>query len=196
MPQIDDVPILSKDLSGFACRAAIEKVPVSAIARILARPLEEVYETLRTALYCGDIAQMPPPDWPPTARSADHVPDNTVKVTDEDRLFLCRQKLGLTNLEAAFFLLLLKSPRADKEKLHHVIEAQRMRRSSTPDKMELTDPKMVDVMICKLRKKLRDIDPKIKIITVWGGGYYLDPEIKESIMQRLGSPVDGGRSTD
>ena len=196
MPQIDDVPILPQAISPYAIRAAVEGIPVSAIARILARPSEEVFETIREGLYRGEVAQMPPADWPPTAKLADHLPAVTVKVTDDDMMFACRQKLGLTNLEAAFFLLLLKSPRADKDKLHHVIETQRMRRASTPDKMEITDPKMVDVMICKLRKKLKNIDPKIKIITVWGGGYYLDPGIKESVMGRLGltgSEDDGRR---
>lgn len=35
------------------------------------------------------------------------------------------------------------------------------------------EPKIVDVFICKLRRKLKPFG--IKIETVWGVGYYLDP---------------------
>ena len=71
--------------------------------------------------------------------------------------------------------------------LHGIIEQQRMQRQSRPNKLELTDPKMVDVMICKLRKKLRDHDARFNgaVQTVWGGGYFIDSKTKATLLSLL-----------
>ena len=45
-----------------------------------------------------------------------------------------------------------------------------------------TDPKIVDVVVCKVRKKLEPFG--IEIQTAWGKGYYLDLEVR----QRFRSP--------
>jgi DNA-binding winged helix-turn-helix (wHTH) protein len=80
-------------------------------------------------------------------------------------------------------LVLLKRDEADKDTLHYVIETQRALRRSRLNNSETTDPKMVDVVICKLRKKLKPLGINIK--TLWGRGYYLNEEsrkVAESIL--------------
>ena len=76
-------------------------------------------------------------------------------------------------------LVLLKREEADKETLHFVIETQRALRRTRPDSVETTDPKMVDVVICKLRKKLRPLG--INIQTLWGHGYYIDSDGRDIV---------------
>ena len=79
----------------------------------------------------------------------------------------------MTRLQANFMLVLLKREEADKDTLHHVIESQRAIRRNQPDNPESTDPKMVDVVICNLRKRLRSyFDAGHETIkTLWGHGY-------------------------
>lgn len=42
---------------------------------------------------------------------------------------------------------------------------------------EVAEVKIIDVFMCKLRKKIEKYGVEIK--TIWGGGYYLSPEHKE-----------------
>jgi hypothetical protein len=98
--------------------------------------------------------------------------------------FLCRHILHLTNLEAGFLGVLLRTLFAEKDKLHAVIESQRAARPLRPlNSSEVTDPKMVDVMICKLRKKLTPHG--IVVRTSWGKGYFLDQTVKDAIYRML-----------
>lgn len=182
---MDTDEFLTPELTPLAVRAAVEGIPVRAISRILGQPSDVVYATLHEQHIMGRLVELPRADWPPTARAADHLPQMKVKPSDDDILFACRRQLKLTSLEAGFLVVLLKHDRAEKAKLHHVIEQQRQARSTRPDTMELTDLKMVDVMICKLRKKMRDLDPRFVIETVWGGGYYVDDEVKRLIVDRI-----------
>lgn len=61
--------------------------------------------------------------------------------------------------------LMLKRDEVTKPQLHAVIEANR------PPGKEITEIKMVDVMICKLRKKLAVYS--VAIQTMWGVGYFI-----------------------
>jgi DNA-binding winged helix-turn-helix (wHTH) protein len=49
-------------------------------------------------------------------------------------------------------------------------------------------------MICKLRKRMKDIDPSFKIETVWGSGYFIEPAIRTSIMSRLAAEAKRAKS--
>lgn len=167
-------------------RAANEGVPVAAIGRIIQQPFEIASDMLKSALSTGQIGSMPKSDWPPTAKRDDRLPSVPRSANSTDIEFACRKVFKLTPLEAGFMMLLLKYEHADKARLHNVIEQLRNARSVRPDKNEITDPKMVDVMICKLRKKLRTVDEGIVISTVWAKGYYLDPEIKVRVYTLLG----------
>lgn len=175
-----------------AVRAANEGVPVAAIARIVETPYEEIAVTLRSALSRGEIGQMPKADWPPALGWSDRLPSVPRSANADDVEFQCRKKFRLTNLEAGFMMVLLRYECADKDRLHNVIEQQRHERAHEPDNMELTDPKMVDVMICKLRKKLRENGFPDCIETSWGKGYYIEPATKQKIFGLIGGPYACG----
>jgi hypothetical protein len=166
---------------------ADEGIPIGAIARVLQIPFADAAELLHEELAQGHIVQMPRSDWPPGVKVHSHMPTIPItrKTSNADIEIVCRKLFKLTNLEAGFIVLLLKSEHTTKEKLHHVIETQRLQRASRPDTMEMTDQKMVDVMICKLRKKLKAVDPDFLITTVWGGGYYIEVPVKEKLYARL-----------
>jgi len=202
----------------IAVRAAAEGVPVAAIARTLRLPYDRVLHYLTRAKRLGAITEVPRPDWPPAQSPADRSPApalplprprNTATVTvastlpSQDVEFLCRHTFRLTNLEAGFLAVLLKCLFADKEKLHAVIESQRATRAIRPAQEEVTDVKMVDVMICKLRKKMtlhahsNELAVPVQIRTSWGKGYFLDPGVKDMVYQMLdagmGSSAHGAR---
>jgi hypothetical protein len=165
----------------IAARLAHEGVPVSAIARALARPSSDVRDCLEYHLEIGGITEMPVSDWPPTARRADRLPAFLQKEPEKIQLLSCQRVLKLTPLEAGFILVLLKRDEADKDTLHYVIETQRnMRRADNP---EATDRKMVDVIICKLRRKLAKFNVEIK--TIWGRGYFINEEGRQKLEHLL-----------
>ena len=174
-------------LADAATNMANEGIPVAAIARVLLISYGYVTDMLHEALLQGHIAEMPRSDWPPGVRIRERIPTIPVtrKTSNAEIEIVCRKLFKLTNLEAGFIVLLLKSEHTTKGKLHHVIETQRLQRASRPENMEMTDEKMVDVMICKLRKKLKLIDAAFLITTVWGGGYYIEVPVKEKIYARL-----------
>ena len=87
---------------------------------------------------------------------------------------------GLTGSEAAVVGCLLARDLATKEALH--LATQR----SGAD--EPSEPKIVDVYICKVRKKLRRFG--IEITTRWGVGYELTPEMKAHARTFIDSEVE------
>lgn len=184
---VDDEDSLPPAFVPVAARAAVEGIPIAAIGRILAQPFEVVVNALKYQLSVGNIVELPRPDWPPTAKREDRVPTVHRKRTDADVDFACRRLFKLTPLEAGFLTTLIKVERCDKSTLHQVIEAKRFNRQQPPDNRDTTDPKMVDVIICKLRKKLKDLDQAwaAAINTIWGGGYYIEQNVKATILARL-----------
>lgn len=88
--------------------------------------------------------------------------------------------LGLTSAEARVFGALMKRPTWTKEQLMVALYSDR------PD--DPPEIKIVDVFICKLRKKLRPIG--VDIETLWGQGYRLTPAMREraaAIIERRAS---------
>lgn len=169
----------------LAVRCANEGIPIAAIARVLQSPFEYISQCLTHARKLGAITEVPKPDWPTGTTSNTRSPTLSGFVADVE--FTCRKTFRLTNLEAGFLVVLLRMAHADKEKLRLVIEQQRATRQFRPDKQEVSDPKMVDVMICKLRKKLKAIDPALVIRTNWGKGYYLEQDVKDRILTLIGA---------
>ena len=157
-------------------RLANEGIPIAVIARGLDAESAYIREVVRGAIDCGKVTEMPRDDWPPTARRADHLPSQLAKSDEEGLLTACMRAFAVTKLQASFMLVLLKREEADKDTLHHVIESQRAIRRNQPDNPECTDPKMVDVVICNLRKRLRGYWPAGHevIKTLWGHGYYME----------------------
>lgn len=78
--------------------------------------------------------------------------------------------LGLTPHEARIFLSLLKRDVCSKEQLLNA--AYDLLHDG-----DLPGIKIIDVFICKIRKKLKPHG--ISISTIWGQGYYLDAEARQ-----------------
>lgn len=174
---MDVAPFLEKPFDVIAARLAHEGVPISAIARSFNRPSIEIRACLEYQVEVGNITELPAPDWPPTGRRANRLPTFMRSGSEMIQLLSCQRALGLTPLEAAFMMVLMKRDEADKDTLHYVIETQRaLRRADNP---EMTDKKMVDVIICKLRKKLKKFNVDIK--TIWGRGYYIEEDGRQTI---------------
>lgn len=68
---------------------------------------------------------------------------------------------GLTHTEAMIVGLLVRRDICTKEQLHQYLYAER------PD--AAADIKIIDVMICKIRPKLKPLG--VEIETIWGHGY-------------------------
>jgi hypothetical protein len=197
------------DLVGFVVRAGAEGVPINAIARAMQVPYAKVLLYLQRAKKLGAISEIPKADWPPAenerrptaartlaaVKSRGPKPPTSANRPPEELEFLSRHIFHLTNLEAGFLVVLLRCLFAEKDKLHAVIELQRATRPLRPLQQEVTDPKMVDVMICKLRKKMNAVDLSFVIRTSWGKGYFLDQHVKDAIYRMLdtGVPSSAGR---
>jgi hypothetical protein len=177
---------LNMDQTVVAQRAANEGVPVGAISRIVQKPFAFVYSTLKDALALGKIGAIPKSDWPPGSKGTERMPTVPRTYNVEDMEFHCRKVFKLTLLEAGFMTVLLRYDCADKERLHSVVEAQRLRRQQRPNDMHITDMKIVDVIVCKLRKKLRDTNPEVVLTTSWGRGYFFEPAVKNKIFELIG----------
>lgn len=149
-----------------AVRLADEGIPVLAIARATKLSSADIYQALRDAVSRGSILEMPRDDWPPGSRRGDRVLLAGTPLESEDQLkCACTRYFKTSPLEAAMLALMLKRDEVTKPQLHAVIEANR------PPGKEITEIKMVDVMICKLRKKLAVYS--VAIQTMWGVGYFI-----------------------
>ena len=179
------------DIAASIARLANEGIPVAVLARGLDAPSEVIRSTIQDAIDCGKVTEMPRDDWPPTARRADHLPSQLAKEQDESLLTASMRAFAITKLQAAFMMVLLKRDEADKTTLHHVIEQQRAIRRNQPDNPDQTDEKMVDVVICNLRKRLRSYWPAGHevIKTLWGHGYFVDKIDRELALDKVHAVV-------
>ena len=160
-------------------RLADEGIPVRAIARASRVPSSDVYELLKGAVLQGAILELPRDDWPiGTKRNARTTFQGTPFELEEALKFACVRFFKASRMEAAILSQMLRRNEVTKQQLHHTLEQNR----PTQGKEE-TDPKMVDVMICKLRKKLTPHG--IAIETVWGLGYLISPAHRETALQLL-----------
>lgn len=176
----------SRDQVAAITAAANEGIPVAACARIFKFPLGVIFDILKDAKAEGTITDLPKTDWAPGSRREDHVP---AMHNDAELEFNCGKSFRLTRLECAFLVALLKYKQLERARLHSIVEHQRLTRPTQPNTLEGTDIKMVDVMICKLRKKLRDADPRFLIVTMWGNGYYIETAVKTLIIAHVsGAP--------
>lgn len=157
----------------IAVRLADEGLPVRAIARAIKLPSSDIYEALRDALASGSIVEMPKDDWPVGSRRDMRTAFNGTPLEDEDALKIaCARFFKATRLEAAILAVMLKRSEVTKTQLHLVIEQNRANENENE-----TDVKMVDVLICHLRKKLTKHD--VKIETIWGIGYLIGPPSRD-----------------
>ena len=86
------------------------------------------------------------------------------------------QSLALTKTQAALFLALVRRKFCTTEILHNIVDSGR-RAYSTP-----TDHKIVTVMICSIRKRLRG---RYTIQTVQGSGYFMPDDDRRRAAEYL-----------
>lgn len=178
-PAVYPTPNFKPFAEHVAVRLADEGIPVRAIARSTKLPSEDVYEILRDAIERGVIVEMPKDDWPVGSTRGQRAAFHGTPLEDDEALhFACARWFRATRLEAAILAVMLKRSEVTKQQLHLVIEAMR-----PGDNREATDPKMVDVIICHLRKKLKKFE--ITITTVWGIGYLMPLPDRERAVAML-----------
>ncbi len=168
-------------------RLANEEVPVNAIARAVQAPSDEVRETIQEAIMYGKVLSMPRSDWHPLQRG--NRGENS-KLTEEELVSNCQRTFHLTKLHASFLSVLMRRNEVTKITLHQIIESCRRQPQD-----EETDIKMVDVILCNLRKKLKPFGLQIK--TLWSSGYYMEPDVRKKaqdiILERLNGETDGAK---
>lgn len=170
---------LTSEQVSIATGLALEGVPLCAMSRAFGTTTQNIREVLDAAIGNGSIVEIPPYDWPPGTSRIRRLPSFLTKRDPEDFLMAIRDLFKLTSLEANFVRVLVTNNRADKIKLHAVAQQLRALRASKPDNYDDTDPKMVDVVICHLRRKLGKAG--ITIRTLWGSGYFLEEEQRKLI---------------
>src|SRR6185369_172372 len=187
MPQpLRVTPVVS--LQDLVPRLADEGIPVAAIARATRQPRDKINEHIQDAIDKGIICEAPSSDWPPGVPRSQRTavaPQKKRGLVDDDVVMKCIRFFRVTQLQACFIAVLIVRDEVSKETFHHVIEQQR----GNPD--DETDLKMVDVIMCNLRKKLRPFG--IEIETIWSKGYCLNVEGKKTaigvINQQIAAPV-------
>ena len=188
-PQSDEYS-LPPHLVPFAIRLANDGVPMMVLARAFKFPLEIVRSTLDDAFNAGSLVEIPRVDWPPTARRADRLPsDAPVQFSEEQLKTKAQTVFKSTAVQSALLAVLLKREEVSKETLHMAIEHQRMIRPQKPIDIEHeTDMKMVDVVICHLRKKLKPFD--LTITTIRGYGFFMAHSDRRKALELLQATME------
>lgn len=156
-------------------RLADEGIPVAAIARAMKRPMSEVWDVLKEALDRGEIVSLPAADWPPGTRREQRTPSAApIRLKEAENFeFPLQRVFGLTVSESRCLAILLARREVPRPSLHVAMSGDD----------SVSHPKIVDVMICKIRRKLSPY--QIRIETIWGRGYALSSESAKAIMARL-----------
>lgn len=157
---------------------ADEGVPIAAIARALKTPSADVREVLHDAAAAGKIFAVPKEDWPPSSRRDEREPALITNLPDGEKFIMdCVRTFRVTRLQARLLSVLIRRPEATKQMLHQVVEQSR-----DPTK-ESTDMKIVDVVICHLRKRLKPF--ALDIETIWSCGYCMSADTRRRAVQML-----------
>lgn len=161
-------------LEGIAIRLVDEGVPIIAVARALRVDSDVVRDFLHMAISDGRLLAVTRDDWPPGTKRADRKPDHPTQ-PDEDRYpVLCVRAFKLTAKEARLMAALLRRSECTKEQLlSFMYDAHE----------DVPEIKIIDVFVCKLRKKLAD--HALDIQTIWGRGYFISPEHRACAIQML-----------
>lgn len=162
--------------SKLCARLAIEGMPVYAIARAVQLEGEEVRDILKQALDTGVIGEMPRDDWPGASRWSARQPAFSARLDPEEIHVACARVFKTTKSETVLLSTLLRRPQCSKQTLHNAQQGTGADGG--------TDIKIVDVFICKLRKKLKWHDITIKTLHQYG--YFLEPEDRAKTLHLLG----------
>ena len=166
-------PLRGTFVGNSIVRLADEGVPIGALSRTFKIPYDSAHGIVRQALEDGVIVEMPAPDWPAGTRRVQRSPA-TAAFHLEDRpdfLMACKQVFGLTLAESKLLQCLMQARACTKPHLHQVV---------SPD----SEPKIIDVFVCKMRAKLDRF--QIRIETIWGQGYTIPEDSKRTILAQTG----------
>ena len=157
----------------IAVALAHEGVPVRAIARSTKVPSDDLYALLTAAIDQGTILELPRDDWPSNSRRAyrSQAERDVLSLPDESLITPVASVFKTTRLQSAVLIHFLRRPELSKAQVHAVIESTR------PDNEEPTDMKMVDVVVCHIRKRISPFGMTMN--TIWGVGYRLLTESRE-----------------
>ncbi|NNM75032.1 helix-turn-helix domain-containing protein [Enterovirga aerilata] len=147
-------------------RLADEGIPVGAIARALKKPSGDVWPVLREAKQNGLLLDLPAADWPPGARREERLPTSApIRVSEADQLVSPLMVLfRLTPAEGRLLAVLFARKEITRTALYAALYG------AESD----VEPKTLDVLVCKIRAKLKPY--QIRIETLWGRGYSLPSE--------------------
>lgn len=182
---IPQPPLKIISLEEAAIRLADEGVPVRAIARSTRMAGEELYDVLKQAVDDGKLIELPKDDWPPGSKRAGrnssqspllNLPDDTLRLA-------CTQVFGVTRIQSAVVVAILRRPELTKDQIHNVIEAARKPGS------EPTQLKMIDVVVCHVRKRFKE--HHITLDTIWGIGYAMRPEERAKVLIKIDAHLGG-----
>jgi hypothetical protein len=174
---------VSEDIaSGIAVRLAGEGVPFRVISRATKISFDELLDQLAMARAAGRIMRIPREDWPVLPRGHSSEPARLRKF-DEDTLLSATMRIfGLTLCQARIMLTLIRLPGSvSNERLH---DAYNQRGNDTAD----TALKIVDVVICTMRKKLEPLG--LTIVSEWGYGKRLRSADRARALQMLLDELD------
>lgn len=190
MPELLIGEEMPASLQPICARLADEGVPVRAIARSLQHTPDAVREVIRSAMASGAIAYKPKEDWPPGAHRDSRAPTwvKDSQVLEQELVYSCVRLFKVTKLQGALLAAIINKTEVTKEMLHLVIESRR-----SPLK-ETTDPKMVDVVICNLRKRLKPFN--VVINTLWARGYFMEPAERQRVHGMINAYIAGNTTPE
>ena len=170
---------LPPGLVPYAERFADEGVPLRAMARAFKQTTDAVRAAVEEAIYKGRIVEIPKDDWPVGQPRSERSPSfvRTHRVDDEKLVSACQRLFKVTRLQGSLLAILINRNEVNKETMHQIIESRR-----APGKDE-TDIKMVDVVICNLRKRLKPFN--LGVTTLWGSGYAMLPAQRRQILEMV-----------
>lgn len=174
------------DFDATVARLAVEGVPVCAIARATVKQADVIRDILDQAIRTGTIAEIPKQDWPGLSSNTSRLPALKQLPLPSDEQFHLQivRTFHVTRLHARLLAVLLRRPEATKEMLHAAAENNGEVKSDG----EHTDKKIVDVVICHLRKRLAPYSIEIK--TLWAVGYCIDPQVRARALKMLEQPLE------
>jgi hypothetical protein len=166
-------------------RLASEGIPVRAIARCTCVPSADIYERLTEAVESGELLEVPRADWPAGVARVDRTPvfKSLLETDDGTLLIHIVARFRITRLQAILLLALLKRPTCTRDHLFEEIERRR------PQAERSAGPKITDVSLWGLRRKLRPLLGADAIITVRTSGYLMPHRHRQRVLEMLGEQL-------
>lgn len=148
-------------------RLADEGVPIKALVRVFHRPFGEVEGLLKDAKDDGRILALPAADWPKGTSRDLRIPTIAMGRGELPHWLVLGLKVAfdLSLQQASLLSLLIWRGQVSKGALHEAVSGDAC-------------PKIVDVIVCKCRRKLERHG--IAIGTVWGWGYEMAPAHRQT----------------